>query len=777
MRFLKLNLALVAGLTASGALAAGQTPAPGGNAAPLLAQSETDAAPDEQEPAEPAPVLSGDLSGVVAGTPRQTLDDLIPQDAVSDPENWAAQGSGSDAPSGRVSDGPSPAPDLAEAPAETQTASRAAPFDTDAALGGVSLDGFALTVPEPLSPDPDLPTLADIQAPDLIEIEELAEFAVSDELILAFPKEAGRFPEEAEFVTRFRALSSIEALDSDDDTIPQLAARARSDEDLLVQMLRTYGYYSGEVVRQLSGGRRGLADRDASAERGADTDPKVRFDVIPGTRYRFGAVELGALAQVLGDDRADLRDVFGIRPGDPLYADRIISQNAQLRLALGESGYPFAEIGEPSLLIDHAREEGDLTLPVSPNGKFNFGEVISSDPEFLSSRHLQRIARFDPGDTYQTSMQADLRRAILATGLVSQVLITPRESVAPIDGEAGQVALDIEMERAPLRTISGAIGYGTEDGIKVEAAWEHRNLFPPEGALRLRGIIGTREQLASVTYRRSNFRARDQVLTVDAYVSDIETEAVDARTVALRGSFERISNLLFQKPLSWQVGAELLFTDERNRVTNGVQRLRQTYLIGGLFGSATLDSSDDLLDPTSGYRVTGFLAPEVSRSLGEESFYLRAQADAATYHDIGPAVIAGRLRAATIQGADADDIAPSRRLYAGGGGSVRGYGFQGIGPRNEFDEPTGGGSLVEFALEARIQTGLLDGAVEIVPFIDAGSVATGSTPDFSQIQFGAGLGVRYKTSFGPIRVDVGLPLNPTEFDAPVVVYVSLGQAF
>ena len=100
-----------------------------------------------------------------------------------------------------------------------------------------------------------------------------------------------------------------------------------------------------------------------------------------------------------------------------------------------------------------------------------------------------------------------------------------------------------KFERAKLRTISGAVGYGTEDGVKLEASWEHRNLFPPEGSLKLRGIIGTREQLASVTFKKNNFRDRDQILTIDAYASDIETEAVDARTIALRGSFERVSNL------------------------------------------------------------------------------------------------------------------------------------------------------------------------------------------------------------------------------------------
>jgi translocation and assembly module TamA len=765
----KLGLAIVAGLGHAGlALLAVPAAAQSADENPV----EVAVASSQQAVPEPADAPAPEPAPESTDVPR-SLDDLIPADAMNDPDSWAAGGAADPANVSRetntgeaASDGGLtgllPPPDPALQPA------------IDAAFAD-----FSIAVPEQLEPDPELDTLASITAPVLGELPELQETKVGSTLVLALPAAADAFPERRDFIVRFRALSTLRQLDDGAESAPQVAARARSDAELLGNILRTYGYYDGEVVRQLSGGRRTRENGDAGRDDVA-TDPSVRFDILPGTRYSFGRVALGALPVLAEPDATRLMAAFGIKPGDPLYADRIIAREIELRVALGETGYPFATLAEPDLLIDHARAEGDLTLDVQPGGKYAFGNVVSGDERFLSSRHLQRIARFEPGDIFQQSLETDLRRAIIATGLVSSVTVTPRETRAPVDGQPGEVALDIGFERAPLRTIAGAIGYGTEDGFKVEGRWEHRNLFPPEGALRLRGILGTREALASIGVRRNNFAGRDQVLSVDLFASDITTLAVDSRGFGMRGTFEKVSNLLFQKPLSWQVGGELLYTDERNRnlrIAPGAPQARRAFLIGGLFGSVTLDASDDLLDPTSGYRATLFLAPEASRSEGAQTFYLRAQGDASYYQSVGSTVLAGRVRAATIQGAAAADIAPSRRLYSGGGASVRGYGFQGVGPRDTVGNPVGGASLVEFALEARIETPLFDGAVEVVPFIDAGSVGRGSTPDFADIRFGAGIGIRYKTTFGPIRVDVAAPLNPTAFDSPVVVYVSLGQAF
>ncbi|WP_419866769.1 autotransporter assembly complex protein TamA [Alteraurantiacibacter aestuarii] len=284
--------------------------------------------------------------------------------------------------------------------------------------------------------------------------------------------------------------------------------------------------------------------------------------------------------------------------------------------------------------------------------------------------------------------------------------------------------------------------------------------------------------MAGVTFRKNNFPGRDRILTVDAFASTLDYDAYDARTISLIGTYERVSTLLFQKPFSWSGAVELVATQEREVDAAGNFGARETYLIAALPASAQIDTSDDLLNPTSGYRLGARLSPEMSDHNGAQSFYLRSQADASAYRQMSEnVVLAGRVRLASIPGASVDDIAPSRRIYAGGGGSVRGYGYRQIGPLNGLGDPTGGRSLVEFSLEARIRTGLMDGAVGVVPFIDAGSVGQDPIPGFDAIKFGAGVGLRYHSSFGPIRIDIAAPLNPGPNDAPVAVYVALGQAF
>lgn len=595
---------------------------------------------------------------------------------------------------------------------------------------------------------------------------------ITPQLVLAFPPDEAALPEREAVTQRFGALAALRKFGNEEDNLAQLTRRARQDTELLQQVLRVYGYYDAEVFQSTTG--------YAAPVEGGGPAPAidlkkvgVRFDIRPGPRYTFSRISLGDIA--LQRDAPALTRAFALSPGDPVNSDRIVAERDHLITSLGEGGHAFAKVGEPDLSIDHADRTGDLTIPVTSGGQYVMGEVHSSLPDYLSSRHLSRIARFRPGDPYRRSRMDDLRQAILATGLVSAVTVTPREVTPAAEAQPGVADVDVTLSKAPQRTIAGLIGYSSGEGVRVEASWENRNFFPPEGLVRFRGVVGTREQLLGATYRRNNFLGRDQVLTADLYAQTRRTDAYQARTVSFSATYEKQTTLIFQKAFVWSAGFELLATSELPAAPGST---RTTYLIGALPLRGAYDGSNDLLDPKRGVRVSLRLSPEISIQNGLRSSYVRAQLDASAYQPItSRVVLAERVRLGTIPGVNVNSIAPSRRFYAGGGASVRGFTYQGVGPRDALGNPSGGRSLSEFSLEARVQTGLMGGAVSLVPFVDAGTVGTTASPTINGLKVGAGIGLRYQTSFGPIRLDLGTPLNPSKGDSRIGVYVSLGQAF
>jgi translocation and assembly module TamA len=137
-------------------------------------------------------------------------------------------------------------------------------------------------------------------------------------------------------------------------------------------------------------------------------------------------------------------------------------------------------------------------------------------------------------------------------------------------------------------------------------------------------------------------------------------------------------------------------------------------------------------------------------------------------------VLAGRLALGGILGATADEIPPDWRFYAGGGGSVRGYPFQSIGPETAAGTPAGGTSLLEASLELRQRIGERWGGVV---FVDAGSVSDQGALGSEGLAVGVGAGVRWFTPVGPVRFDLATPLDPGDGDAPVQLYIGIGQAF
>jgi translocation and assembly module TamA len=191
----------------------------------------------------------------------------------------------------------------------------------------------------------------------------------------------------------------------------------------------------------------------------------------------------------------------------------------------------------------------------------------------------------------------------------------------------------------------------------------------------------------------------------------------------------------------------------------------------------TLDRSNNLLDPSRGYRVALDVIPYFElRNLGKP--FVKMRATGSTYLDLsggGSTVIAVRASIGIMPGATKDAVPPDKRFYAGGGGSVRGFDYQSAGPRDADHRPLGGKSLVEGSVELRQRLTETFGAVA---FVDAGTAYRDPFPGKGEgPRIGAGLGVRYYSDFGPIRADIGVPLNRRPGDSRFGLYVSIGQAF
>jgi translocation and assembly module TamA len=575
--------------------------------------------------------------------------------------------------------------------------------------------------------------------------------------------------------SQFEALSALEEGDGKAANTTQVSARAREDEALAVRLMRSLGYYDATAT--------------SVVEPGANAEGRYRvvLTATPGRLYTLSSVNVQAAAVVPEDL---IRTNLPLRVGDPIEAARIQGAEANVSLVLPQRGYPFVEVGQRDILLEDQSPQavGAYTLPVSPGPRSSFGRLTTEGEQVFGLDHLNVFPRFEQGDLFDRRLQDDLRDALVATGLFNSLAVEPQRTGRIRPDGTEEIDLLVRQTKGPARTLAAAAGFSTGQGIRLEGTWQHRNLFPDEGALIATGVAGTQEQGAGVTFRRSNAGRRDRTFQLIANASHQNYDAYEAfiGTLSVRWSYD--STPIWQKPLTYAYGAELIGTNEDVFDFALNERNRRTFGIAALPGQVVFDRSDNLLNPTRGYRLKLNVSPEAAVGSGFTP-YVRTMVEGTAYFPVSSSlVIAGRVRAGSIQGIGRDDLAPSRRYYGGGGGSVRGYGYQRLGPfepvsslvpdeDGEIDlgdlRPLGGRSLNEFALEARYRFGDFG----IVPFIDAGNSYEGTFPTFSALKFGAGIGGRFYTNFGPFRVDVATPLNPRPGDGKVALYISIGQAF
>ena len=738
---------------------------------PALAQDVEPTGGDPSEPPVPVPPADADLPELDPVITDEEFEDTIPElDPLSDPELDSPLESIEEFERRIAAAQPDGNPAAGEAPPLNDPA--LADGETVEEIGDAPVRDAELVVP--------LPPLEQFE----VEPVEFAQDESDEEVVeIAYSVQVNGLDaadEQTDTSLRgqFDDLSALEDGDGEAANVAQVSARLTEDSALMQRILVAEGWYEARATTRV----------DRSNEPGGQPLTAV-IDVLPGPRYVFSDIVIDAPPT----EPANLiRDNLALQVGEPIIATRVQGAEAQVAVTLPQNGYPFAEIGQRDILLDQETGDGVYTLPVTTGPRSRFGEIRTTGNLAFDAEHVEVLARFERGELYDSRMVDDLRQALVATGLFNTVSVLPEESGEAAGDGTEYASILVEQDAGPPRTLAGSAGFGTGQGFRIEGSWTHRNLFPPEGALIARAVAGTQEQGAGLTFRRSNAGRRDRTFQASAEALHSNYDAYEAFTGRLSALVSYDSTNIWQKPFTYAYGAQLIGTNEQDYDLALGELDRRTFFIGGLIGQVGIDRSDSLLDAREGFRITALVEPEGSL---EDGFtpYVRARVDGSAYFSPTDAItLAGRVRVGTIQGIERFDLAPSRRFYSGGGGSVRGFGYQQLGPRvvypdpdfepdpDEPDEeapliyrPLGGRSLNEAAAEVRYRFGNFG----VVGFVDVGQVYESTVPDFSDLRFGAGVGGRYYTNFGPLRLDVAMPLDRREGESKFAVYVSIGQAF
>lgn len=573
--------------------------------------------------------------------------------------------------------------------------------------------------------------------------------------------------------TRFKDLSALQSGKGTAANAAMLRARLTEDEQTALRLLKGEGYYDAVVVARIDTPilQPGESLQDATAR--TQGRVQVRVSARAGERYSLTSVTVKADPT---EPPTLIADNLRLKVGDPVDATLIKSAEANLALVLPQQGYPFADLGMRDVLIDPQTRTGDYTLAVTTGPRARFGAIHSEGqrPAF-GDDHVRVLSRFDSGDLYDSRQVDDLRQALSATGLFASVAVEPVLTEQKNADGTAVVDLKVTQNAGRPRTLAGDIGFSTGQGLRTELNWTHRNFRPPEGALIASVIAGTQEQGLGVTFRRSNAKRRDRTFQYGAAFNNQTYDSYEAQTVSFSVNVSRVSTPLWQKRWTWSYGAEVLATRETGFSKRRNANVQDDYFYASVPMKLNYDRSDNLLNPVRGWRAGVQSTPTVSLNGGAGNFISNV-GSATFYREVSPTVVlAARAQLASIYGAETSNIAPSRRLYAGGGGSVRGFGYQELGPRDPANNnnPIGGRSSVELAFEARYRMG----NIGIVPFVDAGQVYDKEFPQFSNLRFGVGVGARYYTNFGPIRIDIATPISRRDGESPVSLYVGIGQAF
>ena len=548
-----------------------------------------------------------------------------------------------------------------------------------------------------------------------------------------------------------------------------LVARAEAEPRRLEEVLHGLGYWAPRIEVRIAGqpaSAPGLAAQLAAAP---PAEVPVEIRVTPGPRYRLRRIATRAADPAGAADVAALGPPPGISPGDPARAGPVLDAEEAMRDRLRRGGHPLAAIVDREVVVDHEAQAMDVTWTIAPGPEAAFARPeIAGDTRDQAAVHLGVAGRIE-GEPYSPQRLERARRELLALGAFDTVRARAAERL----DQAGRLPVTFSVTDRPRNAVGVSLAYETNFGPSGRIHYERRNLFGNAETLRLEAEVsrlGAGGGTADVNYRlgaqlrRPGLFDGRTTLVGEVLLLRERLEAYD------RDAF--VTSLLFERPAgeNWTLRGGPIF--ETGRI--GRDGNLSPFTLAGIVLAARYDETDSVLDPRRGVRLD--LAATPYADLAEGGGFVRTVGTVRTYLDVlgdGGSIIALRGTLGSLIGASRE-VPLDKRFYAGGGGSVRGYTYQSIGPRDAQNRPLGGSSLVEGSVELRQRVA---GAFGMVAFLDAGAVGQTETPDFADVRLGTGLGVRYATAIGPLRLDVGLPINRQAGDAGYGIYVGIGQAF
>ncbi len=432
-------------------------------------------------------------------------------------------------------------------------------------------------------------------------------------------------------------------------------------------------------------------------------------------------------------------------------------------------GHAKAELAEQSLTARHQDRTINADLRLAPGPKLRFGALSVSGNRNVRTKRILEIAGLPEGATFSPEQLRLATGRLRRTGAFGAVALIEAERIGPDN----TLPITAQLTEAAPRRFGFGAELGSLEGLTLSAFWLHRNLLGGAERLRLEGEIkgiggnsGGEDYKLSARFERPATFNEDTDFYALAEIEQLDEVNFFSRQADLEVGIKRIAN----ENRTYRLGLGLRTGQTRDAFGEN------SYTLLTLPLAATFDYRDNDLDAKHGHFINASLMPFVAINGADNG--LRSTLDARAYRTFGttrPVTFALRGQLGSVYGPELSTTPADYLFYSGGGGTVRGQPYQALGVDLGNGNRVGGRSFVSLSAEARIK---MTDAIGLVGFVDGGYVGSEEFFDGSgQWHSGAGIGLRYDTGIGPIRLDVAVPVSGPDTDEKFQIYIGIGQSF